>query len=142
MYDKGSNMIHTIRHAINNDIKFRKILQGLNKKFYHKTVDTKEIESYINKNAGFNFQKVFDQYLRTTQIPVLEYKVVEDGKKIILQYTHCVEGFNLPIWLNNNTQKINFNNNSESQIINTDENILNEIKNLDKLYYIKVLKAM
>ncbi|MBW7952494.1 MAG: hypothetical protein H3C56_08060, partial [Chitinophagaceae bacterium] len=82
------------------------------------------------------------QYLRTTQIPVLEYKVVEDGKKIILQYTHCVEGFNLPIWLNNNTQKINFNNNSESQIINTDENILNEIKNLDKLYYIKVLKAM
>lgn len=138
MYDKGSNMIHTIRHAINNDTEFRKILQGLNNKFYHKTVDTKEIESYINKNAGFNFQKVFDQYLRTTQIPVLEYKVVEDGKKIILKYTHCVEGFNLPIWLNNNAQRINFNNNSESQIINADENILTEIQNLDKLYYIQI----
>jgi hypothetical protein len=63
MYDKGSNMIHSIRHAMNDDKKFRAILRGLNKTFWHKTVTTKEIEDYIIKQAGFNFQKVFDQYL-------------------------------------------------------------------------------
>jgi aminopeptidase N len=27
MYDKGSNMLHSIRHSINNDVKFRKMLE-------------------------------------------------------------------------------------------------------------------
>ena len=47
MYDKGGNMLHTIRHVINNDIKFRKILRGLNETFYHQTVTTKQVEDYI-----------------------------------------------------------------------------------------------
>ncbi|HEV7620485.1 MAG TPA: M1 family metallopeptidase, partial [Flavisolibacter sp.] len=35
MYFKGSNMMHTIRQVINNDEKFRQILRGLTKTFYH-----------------------------------------------------------------------------------------------------------
>lgn len=138
MYDKGSNMIHSIRHAINDDIVFRNILRGLNKKFYHKTVTTKEIENYFNKQAGFNYQKVFDQYLRTTQIPILVFKVSEDEKQVFMQYKNCEQGFNLPVWLNNNTLKIIFDENSKSPTISITENTINEIKNLEKLYYIKV----
>ncbi|HEV2831220.1 MAG TPA: M1 family metallopeptidase, partial [Hanamia sp.] len=44
MYYKAGNMLHTIRQVINNDEKFRGILRGLNKTFYHQTVATKEIE--------------------------------------------------------------------------------------------------
>jgi len=61
MYFKGSNMIHTIRHSLNNDTLFRTILRGLNQKFYHKTVTTQEVESYINKMSGMNFTPVFNQ---------------------------------------------------------------------------------
>ena len=32
-----------------DDEKWRNILRGLNKEFYHKTVTTKEIENYISK---------------------------------------------------------------------------------------------
>ncbi|MBX2931361.1 MAG: M1 family metallopeptidase [Chitinophagaceae bacterium] len=138
MYDKGSNMINSIRLAINDDKKFRNILRGLNKTFYHKTVTTKEIEDYIIKQAGFNFQKVFDQYLRTTQIPMLTYKISDDGKQMILQYQNCVQGFNLPLWLNSNTLKIVFDENSKSQTIAFNENTIAEIMNLEKLYYIQV----
>ena len=95
MYYKGGNMLHTIRQAINNDSAFRKILRGLNTSFYHQTVTTQQIENYISKQSGIDFSKVFDQYLRTTQIPVLEYKL-KDGK-LSYHWVGCVTGFNLPL---------------------------------------------
>ena len=98
MYYKAGNMLHTIRQVINNDELFRKILRGLNKTFYHQTVITKQIEDYINKQSHINFSKVFDQYLRTIQIPTLEYK--QDGYKLQYRYTTCIKGFRLPLKIN------------------------------------------
>ena len=98
MYYKGGNMLHTIRQAINNDDLFRKILRGLNKIFYHQTVTTKQIEQYISTQSKIDFSKIFDQYLRTTQIPVLEYK--QHGYQLQYRYINCVRGFNLPLKIN------------------------------------------
>lgn len=95
MYYKGSNMLHTIRQVINNDETFRKILRGLNKTFYHKTVTTQEVESYISKNGGHDFSKVFDQYLRYTKIPVLEYSI--NNKELKYRWVADVQGFDLPV---------------------------------------------
>ena len=95
MYPKSGNMLHSIRQVINDDSLFRQILRGLNKTFYHQTVTTKQVQDYINKESNHNFSKVFDQYLRTTQIPVLEYKI--DGYKLSYRYTDCVKGFDLPL---------------------------------------------
>ncbi len=95
MYYKGGNMIHTIRQVINDDEKFRQILRGLNKTFYHQTVTTKQVEDYISKQSRIDFSKVFDQYLRTTQIPVLEYKM--EGYTVSFRWANCVKGFALPL---------------------------------------------
>ena len=95
MYYKSGNMLHMIRQVISNDEKFRMILRGLNKVFYHQTVTTKQVENYINKESGIDFSKLFDQYLRNTEIPVLEYKI--DGYKLSYRYTNCINGFNLPL---------------------------------------------
>ena len=103
MYYKSGNMLHAIRQVINDDEKFRQVLRGLNKTFYHQTVTTKQIEDYISKQAKFDFSKVFDQYLRTTQIPVLEYKI--DGYKLSYRYTNCVQGFNLPLKITFKTEQ-------------------------------------
>ena len=103
MYPKSGNMLHSIRQVINDDEKFRQILRGLNKTFYHQTVTTKQVEDYINKESKINFSKVFDQYLRTVQIPVLEYKI--DGYKLSYRYTNCVKGFNLPLKIKFKTEQ-------------------------------------
>lgn len=95
MYPKSGNMLHSIRQVIDNDEKFRQILRGLNKTFYHQTVTTQQVENYINKESKINFSKVFDQYLRTVQIPVLQYKV--EGSTVSFKYDSCVAGFNLPV---------------------------------------------
>jgi aminopeptidase N len=98
MYPKGGSMIHNIRHAINNDSLFRSILIGLNKDFYHQTVTTQQIENYISKKSGINFSKVFDQYLRTIQIPVFAFSYNEQEKILTYQWKNCVEGFDMPLY--------------------------------------------
>ena len=98
MYYKGGNMLHMIRQIINNDEKFREIWRGLNKDFYHQTITTNQIEEYISNHAGIDFSKVFEQYLRTTKIPVLEYKMTISG--ISVRWTNCVPGFNMPLKVN------------------------------------------
>ena len=95
MYYKGANMLHTIRQSLNNDSLFRQILRGLNKKFYHQTVTTKQVEDYMSATAKVDLSKIFDQYLRTTELPVLEYK--EDDYKLSYRWANCVKGFNLPL---------------------------------------------
>ena len=106
MYPKAGNMIHAIRHGLNDDEHFRQLIRGLNKTFYHQTVTTKQIEDYVSKQAGFDYAKVFDQYLRTTQLPNLEYYFDQDKKKVTFRYTNCIEGFNLPLTLKNATAKV------------------------------------
>jgi len=98
MYYKGGNMLHTIRQVINDDEKFRAILRGLNSKFYHSVVTTKQIESYMSEQSGKDLSKIFDQYLRTTTIPVLEYKFT--GDNMYYRWNNCVAGFNMPVKLN------------------------------------------
>ena len=95
MYNKGANLLHTIRQVINDDELFRNILRGLNKDFYHKTVDSKDVEEYFSKKAGKDLSKIFDQYLRTTKIPALEYKLSD--KVISYRWTNCITGFNMPV---------------------------------------------
>jgi len=103
MYYKGGNMLHTIRQIINNDEKFRKILRGLNKRFYHQTVTGEEVEQYINKESGIDFTKVFQQYLTTTDVPVLVVKY-ESGKPFY-KWGNCVNGFDMPLKINNQNGK-------------------------------------
>jgi len=95
MYYKGSNLLHTIRQLVNDDEKWRQILRGLNKDFYHQTVTTKEIEAYISEKSGIDLSKVFDQYLRTANIPNFEYKVSENVLEY--RYTNVVKGFEMPL---------------------------------------------
>ena len=95
MYYKGGNMMHTIRQVVNDDEKWRSILRGLNKDFWHQTVTTKQVESYISEHAGIDLSKVFDQYLRTVKIPVFNYKV--DGNSLSFKWDQVVDGFDMPL---------------------------------------------
>jgi aminopeptidase N len=98
MYPKGANMLHTLRQVIHDDEKWRSILRGLNKDFYHQTVTTQQVENYISEKAEMDFSKVFDQYLRTIKIPVFEYKIEADNV-IKYRYTNVIEGFAMPMRL-------------------------------------------
>ena len=95
MYPKGGNMLHTLRQIVNDDEKWRGILRGLNSTFYHQTVTTKQIEDYLSQQVGIDLNPFFNQYLRDTRIPTLEYFF--KGGKLGYRWTNCVPGFNMPV---------------------------------------------
>jgi len=95
MYPKAANMLHTLRQLVEDDELWRSILRGLNRDFYHQTVTTGQIEDYLSRETGKDLSAFFDQYLRTNQVPTLEYR--RQGERLEFRYTHIVEGFDMPI---------------------------------------------
>lgn len=94
-YDKGSAVVHMIRTIMNDDEKFRQLLRGLNRDFYHQTVTSRQVEEYISRFAGYDFAPLFDQYLRTTNVPKLEWYI--KNRKLHYRFVDAVPGFTLPL---------------------------------------------
>ena len=94
-YYKGGNMLHTIRQIVADDEKWRGILRGAQKTFRHQTIMGQQLEDYISKEAGVDLSKVFSQYLRTTKIPVFEYKI--DGTTLSYHWANVIAGFDMPV---------------------------------------------
>jgi aminopeptidase N len=140
MYPKASNMLHAIRHSIDDDTLFRSIMRGLSKTFYHQTVTATQVEDYISSRAGFNYAKVYRQYLFTTQVPNLEIKLSEDGSKVSYRWTNCVPGFNLPLVLKQGEQRIKIYPTEEwkSSTLKNGEAGLFDKEAIVKMYYITV----
>ncbi len=95
MYYKGANILHTLRQLIEDDEKWRHILRKMNRVFYHQTVTTQQIEHFLSEETEKDLSAFFNQYLRTTQIPVLEYEF--DGKNLKYRYVEIVEDFDMPL---------------------------------------------
>lgn len=95
MYYKGANVLHTLRQLIEDDEKWRQILRGLNKDFYHQTVTTKDVEDYISQKTGIDLTEFWQQYLRTVMIPKVEYQV--KGNKLKFRYVNIIEKFDMPV---------------------------------------------
>jgi len=95
MYYKGANLLHTIRQIVGDDDKWREILRGLNKTFWHQTVTGQQVRDYISAQAGKDLGKVFEQYQNTTKIPVLQYKIA--GSSLSYRWSNVVPGFDMPV---------------------------------------------
>jgi aminopeptidase N len=136
MYNKAGNMMHTIRQVINDDEKFRSILRGLGKDFYHQTVTTQQIENYISEHAGIDFSKIFDEYLRTTKVPKLKYKI--SGNSLSFWYENVVDGFAMPIRATVNGQVVTLTPTTSPQTKTFDAPVSKF--EVDRNYYIEVKK--
>ena len=95
MYPKGGNMLHTIRQLVGDDERWRGILRGLGDTFGRRTVTGREVQDFISQRAGIDLSKVFEQYLQTTQVPVLEYR--RAGSALSYRWADVVPGFDMPV---------------------------------------------
>lgn len=95
MYYKGANMLHTLRQLLEDDEKWREILRGLNKDFYHQTVSSEQVENYLSEKTGKDLSAFFDQYLRDNRVPVFEYEIRDNILRY--RYTGVVKDFDMPL---------------------------------------------
>lgn len=104
IYYKGANMLHTLRQMVNNDVLWRELLRKLNKVFWHQTVNTQQIESYMAGYLKMDLEKFFEQYLRTTKIPVLEWNI--EKQMLMYRFSNCINGFSMPVKIKMGDQEI------------------------------------
>ncbi len=114
MYYKGGNMLHTLRHMLNDTARWREILRGLNREFRHQTVTTEQVEQYLARETGLDLSKFFDQYLRGTEIPVFEYAL--DGDKLTYRFAKVVPGFSIPLRVIVNGEEITLHPTEQQQV--------------------------
>lgn len=136
MYNKGSQVVHMIRQVMNDDEKFRLLLRELNKVYYHKTVSSNELEAFINQFTGIDFNLLFNQYLRTTQIPILEYKI--KNNKLSFRYTNCLAEFNMSVKIKTD-KEILVKPTTQWQTIHLERKI--QMISLDRNVYVKLEKV-
>jgi len=138
MYPKGGNMLHTLRQIVNDDTKWREILRGLNKDFYHQVVEGSQVEKYISQKTGMDLKTFFDQYLRDIRIPVFEYYVKDND--LTFRWNNCVQRFNMPlkIWVSGVAKNIA----PSSGWTTVKLDVSNPEIKVDKDYYVAVLNMM
>ena len=95
MYFKGANVLHTVRQIVGNDERWRQALRGLQSTYRHQTVTGREVRRFLSDAAGVDLTRVFEQYLETTQVPVLDVRV--DGAALHVRWVNVVPGFKMPV---------------------------------------------
>ncbi|MBM6500325.1 M1 family metallopeptidase [Flavobacterium macrobrachii] len=95
MYPKGALLLNTLRHVINDDTKWWKLILDYSTTFRHKIIDTETVIAFFNKESGMDLTTVFNQYLRQTSIPKLEYKI--ENKRLFYKWTTDETNFFMPI---------------------------------------------
>src|ERR1700761_4092626 len=95
MYYKGGNLCNMVRTIIDDDAKWRSILRGLNKTFYHQTVTYDDIVDYVTDKSGKDLKPVFSQYLQYKNIPILEFMTVRG--KVCARGNADAKDFKMPV---------------------------------------------
>lgn len=107
MYPKGALMLNTLRHVINNDTKWWKLLFDYSITFRHQIIDTETVIAFFNQESGMNLTPIFNQYLRYVGIPFLEIK--RNKNNFEYRWMTDVTDFNMPIDIKLNGKEIRLN---------------------------------
>lgn len=107
MYPKGALLLNTLRHVINDDNRWWKLLLDYSNTYKHKIIDTENVIQFFNKESGMNLTPIFIHYLQKITIPKLDLKIVSG--KLKSRWSDVANDFNMPIdiVINNKTFRIN-----------------------------------
>ena len=94
-YNKGAWVLHTLRHIIDNDKVWFKILKDFAVDNAKKHVSTEDFMNYVIGATKENYQIIFYQYFYDHRTPTLEYFQKDD--RLYFQWSNVVSGFAMPI---------------------------------------------
>lgn len=95
MYYKGSNLLNTLRSIFNDDELWWKTLKDYTETFKYQTIDTQTTETFFDNATETDLKPVFDQYLRHSEIPELQFK--KDGNEVLYRWEADVDNFEMPV---------------------------------------------
>ncbi len=139
MYPKGALLLNTIRHIVADDDKWWKMLLKYSETYRHKIIDTNTVIAFFNQETGMDLAPVFNQYLKTTHIPVLALDI--DGTKLNYIWKDVNADFNMPVDITANGKKIRLFPTLESKFIELPEKVkMSDIKVLTDHFLVNIEK--
>lgn len=94
MYSKGALMLNTLRHIVNDDEKWWRILRTYTDRFRHQIIDTPTVIRFFNEQTGLQLDPVFEQYLFFKNLPELQVRKVDNHFQH--RWKIDVAGFKMP----------------------------------------------
>ena len=136
VYYMGANLLNMVRTQLNDDEKWLSVIRGLGQKFYHQTVTSEQIENFMTEKTGLDLGPIFDQYLRTKDVPIFEY-YFQDGK-LKYRFTNCQKQFTMPLDLTMGGEKLQLKPTSAWQ--ETESSFEGDLS-INPNYYLGILKS-
>ena len=135
MYYKGSLLLNTLRHIVNNDTKWWAILLKYSETYKKQIIDTPTVIAFFNAETGRNLTPIFNQYLNYKSIPQLEIK----GYKNRFQYRWKTEepNFEMPVDIMIGDKKVRLNATNEWKKAGEVIASFEDLKVLTDQFYIK-----
>jgi len=138
MYPKGALLLNTLRHVINNDELWWKIILKYSETYRHKIIDTPTVIAFFNQESSMNLTPIFNQYLSYKKIPALELKL--NKKKLEFQWKTDVTDFNMPIDIKVNGKEIRIEPTNKWKKSKFKIKSLDEVEVLNNEFFIYVFK--
>lgn len=95
MYNKGSNLLNTLRSVFNDDDLWWKTLKAYTQTYKHQIIQTETAEKFFESATDVHLKPIFAQYLRHAAIPVLQLK--KDGNSFSYRWKVDVADFEMPV---------------------------------------------
>ncbi len=95
MYYKGAAVIHMVRAMMNDDERFWRMFRDLYDEFKYSIVTSAQVEEFMDEWIDADLRIFFDQYLRTTRVPKLEWRIV--NRRLSYRWSGTLPGFNMPV---------------------------------------------
>ena len=134
MYFKGANLLNNLRSIYNNDELWWNTLKAYTKTYRHKIVETKTVEDYFNAPIKEDLAPIFDQYLRHSKLPVLQFKM--NGNKVLYRWQADVENFKMPVSVFVKNKEIRITPTSKWQSLKENIERKDQIRVNDLKYYV------
>lgn len=101
VYGKGAMVLHNLRCTMDNDSLFFKILKDFAVQNKYKIVDSDMFVQFVNSSTHEDYTAFFDKFLRSADLPVLQYKYIRNGKDVDFEFrwTGVAADFEMPFAL-------------------------------------------
>lgn len=134
-YYKGSLLLNTLRHVINNEDKWWKMILKFSENYRHQIIDTETVISFFNAESGMDLSPIFKQYLFYKDIPVFEIR--KQGKVFQYRWKTDVAGFKMPVDVVFRTKKIRLFPDNNWKQLDLKIKKPSDVKVLTDLFYVK-----
>ena len=138
MYSKGALMLNTLRHVVNDDGKWWKMLLKYSETYKKKVIDTQTVVDFFNTETGMDLTPFFNQYLRYKSPPILQLKL--NAGKLDYRWQTDEANFKLPVGITVNGKDLRLNATNDWQSVATEATDLKDVILQKQKYYVKVQK--